>query len=85
MTVEYLQNNITFALKNLFGEVGASTPFDVLKFEIASSTTIRIVLRCPAHLAAKVRASLTLQGTYQGFQCAYHVHKVVHSLLELTA
>ena len=64
--VAFLANNVTFALKNLFGEVGAAVPVEILKATQKPPASVDFLLRCPAHVAVKVRAALTLQGAFQG-------------------
>jgi len=80
LTKTFLKNNITFALKNLFGEVGAAIPFSVLKL----SDTGEAILSCPAQSVVKLRSSLTLQGTFQGENCCYSVKQEARSLLQLS-
>ncbi len=82
----YLENNVTFALKNLFGELGAAAPIKVLKVEKKSDDgdpRASFLLACQDHAAAKVRAALSLQGVYQGRDCAYHVIAAGHTLLRI--
>ncbi|TRY70200.1 hypothetical protein TCAL_01208, partial [Tigriopus californicus] len=76
----YLTNNVTFALKNLFGEIGAAVPVEVIKFYPKSS---QLIVQCPSDWAVKVRASLSLQSSYQGQSCAYQVIKDSATLLSL--
>jgi len=77
-SVHYLETNITFSLKTLFGDCGAAIPFSVLKFE-----DLTAVLSCPDKSLVKLRTALTLQGTYQGNTCCYSVQKVTKNLLSL--
>jgi len=83
ISIPYLANNVTFALKSLFGEVGAAIPIEVLKSAEKDPASVEFILRCPAHVAVKVRAALTLQGTFQGHECAYHVLSADTSLLQI--
>jgi len=83
LSIPYLANNVTFALKSLFGEVGAAIPIEILKSTEKAPASIDFLLRCPAHVAVKVRAALTLQGTFQGHECAYHVLAADSSLLQI--
>ena len=87
---EYVLNNITYGLKTLFGEVGAACPIEILKLapnKNDSNDTFgseyTIILMCPSDFTVKLRASLTLHGSYQGERCAYHVVKAADSLLSL--
>jgi len=91
VTEDYVLNNIVYGLKTLFGEVGASFPINILKLSSEKSGAFEIdknefgiILMCPADCAVKLRASLTLHGTYQGERCAYHILKAANSLLSLT-
>ena len=90
VTEDYVLNNIVYGLKNLFGEVGASIPIIILKLSSETAGDIElhkneygIILMCPTECAVKLRASLTLHGSYQGERCAYHVLKAANSLLSL--
>lgn len=80
-SLPYLTNNITFALKNLFGEVGAAVPVQVIKFYPKSS---QLIVQCPSDWAVKVRAALSLQSSYQGQSCAYQVIHGSSTLLGLS-
>ena len=62
-STEYLSQNITSALKVLFGETGAAIPFKVIKSFPESSS---LILSCPDTYLVKLRAALTLQSSYQG-------------------
>jgi len=75
-SVHYLETNITFSLKTLFGDCGAGIPFSVLKFQ-----NLTAVLSCPDQSLVKLRTALTLQGTYQGNSCCYTVLRVTKNLL----
>ena len=92
VTEDYVLNNIIYGLKTLFGEVGAACPIEILKLSSSSSGSerqklntndYRIILMCPSDFAVKLRASLTLHGSYQGERCAYHVLKAADNLLSL--
>jgi len=78
-SVNYLETNITFSLKTLFGDCGAAIPFSVLKFENQTA-----LLSCPDISLVKLRTALTLQKTYQGNNCCYTVQKVTKNLLCLS-
>lgn len=89
ITEEYVTNNIVYGLKTLFGEVGAAFPFSILQLteesdKIFQKNEYRIILMCPYTCAVKLKASLTLHGSYQGERCAYHIIKSADSLLSLT-
>ena len=62
-STEYLSQNITNALKVLFGETGAAIPFKVIKSCQESNS---VIISCPDTYLVKLRAALTLQSSYQG-------------------
>ena len=80
-SLAYLENNIRFSLKSVFGEVGAALPFSVLQF---SSRTRQAVVRCSHTGLVKLRTALTLQRSYQGAACCYTVCRASPSLLALS-
>jgi len=90
VTEDYVRNNIVYGLKTLFGEVGAAFPISILQLSpedtksfSMNKTEFKIILTCPTDCAVKLRASLTLHGSYQGEKCAYHVMTAADSLLSL--
>ena len=62
-STEYLSQNITSALKVLFGETGAAIPFKVIKSCPVSDS---VIISCLDTYLVKLRAALTLQSSYQG-------------------
>ena len=62
-STEYLSQNITSALKVLFGETGAAIPFKVVKSCPESDS---VIISCLDTYLVKLRAALTLQSSYQG-------------------
>ncbi|XP_044729826.1 ribonuclease P protein subunit p14 [Chrysoperla carnea] len=76
----FFKKHVMQALNALFGEVGASTTVDLLKYE---SIPHRAVLRVPSVYYVKLRSSLTLAGDYEGIPCAYRIHKSSTYLLNL--
>lgn len=68
------------AVKQLFGEIGAAIPIDVLKF---NPQTLEGIIRVPSSHYIKVRGSLTLCGWYEGQNCVYRVRKSTPFLLGL--
>ena len=62
-SLEYITNNICGSLKAVFGEVGASIPFSVIKYCPETSSTI---IECPDTCLVKLRTALSLQNSYQG-------------------
>ena len=75
-SINYLETNITFALKTLFGDCGAAIPFSVLKF-----SDFQAVLCVSDNNVVKFRIALTLQNTYQGNTCCYSVIRITKNLL----
>jgi len=73
---EYLETNIIYSLKTLFGDCGAGIPFTVLEF-----ADFRAVVTVPDSSVVKFRTALTLQGNYQGINCCYTILKVTKSIL----
>jgi len=78
----YITNNIIFSLKSVFGELGAATPFTVLRYSSDSKT---LILSCPDTCLVKLRSALTLQSSYQGIDCCYSVIRVVKDLISLSS
>ena len=77
-SIQYLETNITFALKTLFGDCGAYIPFSVLKF-----SDLRAIISCPDTCLIKLRTALTLQKTYQGSLCCFTILKATKNLLTI--
>ncbi|XP_011874731.1 PREDICTED: uncharacterized protein LOC105565824 [Vollenhovia emeryi] len=78
----YIKKNVLEAVRTLFGEEGAKSPVNVLKFCPAQR---RFILRCPYKSYVRLRASLTLSSTYEGRRCVYTVHRASSNLLSFTA
>lgn len=68
------------AIKQLFGEIGAATTIDILKF---NPETLEAIVRVPKTFYIKLRGSLTLCGKYEGRPCIYFVRKTTSLLLAL--
>ena len=98
-SAEYTSQNITSALKVLFGETGAAIPFKVIKSCRESNS---VIISCPDTYLVKLRAALTLQSSYQGIirhrepfisndeyfsgvDCCYSVQRVAKELICLSA
>ena len=79
----FVENNLSVALANLFGDSGGAVPFRLLDCRAAPGAGLSLLLSCPDHLSARLRAAFTLQGSYQGKDCAYHVVGEGRTLLEL--
>ncbi|XP_075690057.1 ribonuclease P protein subunit p14 [Rhinoderma darwinii] len=71
---------ILSALKDLHGEVGASFPLDLLKY---NGKTLFAILRIKSSGLVKLWTSLTLLGQYQGHQCSVSVIQTSPFLLAL--
>lgn len=69
------------ALKDLFGEVGAASPVDVLTYE---EKTLLAVLRVRSSDLVKLWSSLTMLGSYRSRKCAFRVMQVSPFLLALS-
>ncbi|XP_076984979.1 ribonuclease P protein subunit p14 [Tamandua tetradactyla] len=69
------------ALKDLFGEVGAAMPLDILKYE---EKTLSAILRICSSGLVKLWSSLTLLGSYKDKKCAFRVIQVSPFLLALS-
>ncbi|XP_002713450.3 ribonuclease P protein subunit p14 [Oryctolagus cuniculus] len=69
------------ALQELFGEVGAALPFDVLTYE---EKTLKAILRVCNSGFVKLWSSLTMLGSYKGNKCAFRVIQVSPFLLALS-
>jgi len=67
-------------VKQLFGEVQAAIPTDLLKYDPVEK---RAILRVPKDHYVKLRSSLTLTGDYEGIPCCYNIHKATPLLLAL--
>ncbi len=78
-----MENNLLVGLRNVFGEAGAATPFDVVKADSDDGDALSLILSCPDHLAKKLRTAITLQGSYQGKRCAYHVIAEGRDMLQM--
>ncbi|XP_043830592.1 ribonuclease P protein subunit p14 [Dromiciops gliroides] len=72
---------IILALRDLFGEVGAALPFDVLAYE---EKNLSAILRICSSGLVKLWSSLTLLGSYQNKKCAFRVTQVSPFLLALS-
>ncbi|KAM4881738.1 ribonuclease P protein subunit p14 [Thomomys bottae] len=81
VNVAQFKQLLVSSLKDLFGEVGAALPVDVLTFE---EKTLSAILRVPSSGLAKLWSSLTLLGSYKGKKCALRVIQVSPFLLALS-
>lgn len=69
------------ALRDLFGEVGAALPVDVLTYD---EKTLSAILRVCSSGLVKLWSSLTLFGVYKSKKCAFRVIQVSPFLLALS-
>lgn len=76
----YVKGCIEQSLHRVFGEIGAHTTVDVLKFD---EKRRRLILRVPEQFYVKLRAALTLIDTFQGIPCYFHVQSTSCVLLSL--
>ncbi|KAL2716245.1 ribonuclease P protein subunit p14-like [Vespula squamosa] len=74
----YLKKNILEAVKQLFGEEGAKSVIDILKFNIPER---RFILRCESEFYIQLRASLTVASQFEGKPCVYIIHRATKNLL----
>ncbi|XP_073700819.1 ribonuclease P protein subunit p14 [Garra rufa] len=72
---------IICGLKDLYGEIGASFPFDLLKFDRNELTAI---LRVYNSGLVKLWSALTLLGSFENEACAFRVIQVSPFLLALS-
>ncbi|EFN75731.1 Ribonuclease P protein subunit p14, partial [Harpegnathos saltator] len=77
-----LKKNILQAVRQLFGEEGAKSTIDILKFTPA---TRRFILRCLSEDYVRLRAALTVASKYEGQTCVYTVHRASPNLLSFIA
>ncbi|KAM6981110.1 ribonuclease P protein subunit p14 [Aplochiton taeniatus] len=77
-----LKQLIIRGLQDLYGEVGAALPFDLLKYD---EQTLTAILRVRDRSLVKLWSAMTLLGTYQNQPCAFRVSQVSHFLLALSA
>lgn len=81
LTPAQLKQLIITGLKDLYGEVGAALPFDLLKFD---ENTLTAVLRICNRGLVKLWSALTLLGFYQNELCAFRIIQVSPFLLALS-
>lgn len=81
LNVAQFKQLLISALKDLFGEVAAALPLDVLTYE---EKTLSAILRICSSGLVKLWSSLTLLGSYKGKKCAFRVIQVSPFLLALS-
>ncbi|CAK9808939.1 Mitochondrial intermembrane space import and assembly protein 40-B [Anthophora plagiata] len=78
----YLKKNIFQSVKQLFGEEGTKYTVDILKYNPEEH---RFILRCTDDCYVRLRAALTVAGTYEGEPCNYLVHRATANLLSFSS
>ncbi|KAK0182501.1 hypothetical protein PV327_000637 [Microctonus hyperodae] len=68
----FFKKHLMQSLKQLFGELGADTTVDILKYD---SSSRKFILRCKSKDYVKLRSALTLASTYEEDTCIYIIHK----------
>lgn len=68
-------------LKSLFGDLGAASQVDILRYDASMR---RAILRVPNSGLVQLWSSLTWHDAHQGHKCRFHVHKISPCLLSLT-
>ncbi|XP_033885611.1 ribonuclease P protein subunit p14-like isoform X2 [Acipenser ruthenus] len=81
LNAAHFKQLIISSLRELYGEIGAALPFDVLKFE---ENTLSAVLRVYSSALVRLWSALTLLGGYQGQPCGVRVVQVTPFLLALS-
>ncbi|XP_022104978.1 ribonuclease P protein subunit p14-like [Acanthaster planci] len=71
---------VSKAVRQLYGETGASIPVDVLRYQ---DITKEAILRVPGRSLVKCWSALTLLGEYAQESCAIRVNQVSPQLLAL--
>ncbi|KAI5607571.1 ribonuclease P protein subunit p14 [Silurus asotus] len=73
LSPEQFKQLIVSGVKDLYGEVGAALPFDLLTFD---KSTLSAVLRVCNRGLVKLWSALTLIGTYENEPCAFRVSQL---------
>ncbi|XP_026996540.2 ribonuclease P protein subunit p14 isoform X1 [Tachysurus fulvidraco] len=81
LSPEQFKQFIISGVKDLYGEVGAALPFDLLTFD---QHTLSAVLRVYNRGLVKLWSALTLIGAYENKPCAFRVTQVSPFLLALS-
>lgn len=74
------KQHVTHSLYVLFGEIGASTDYEILKY---TQREKRAIISVPEDFYVKFYSALTLNGLFNGIECAYRIHKTTRDLTEL--
>jgi len=80
---DFVLHNITHGLGKVFGASGSAAPVQLDQLE-KYKDHLDLVISCPSHFAKRLRASLTLQGHYQGRPCVYTVKQVDSKPLQIS-
>ncbi|XP_058229425.1 ribonuclease P protein subunit p14 [Hemibagrus wyckioides] len=81
LSPEQFKQLIISGVKDLYGEVGAALPFDLLTFD---QHTLSAILRVYNRGLVKLWSALTLIGAYENKPCAFRVTQVSPFLLALS-
>ncbi|KAB5537094.1 hypothetical protein PHYPO_G00114870 [Pangasianodon hypophthalmus] len=81
LSPEQFKQLIISGVKDLYGEVGAAFPFDLLTFD---QSTLSAILRVYNRGLVKLWSALTLIGAYENEPCAFRVTQVSPFLLALS-
>ncbi|XP_072521857.1 ribonuclease P protein subunit p14 [Salminus brasiliensis] len=81
LSAEQFKQLIISGLKDLYGEIGAAFPFDVLTFD---QTELSAILRVYNRGLVKLWSAITLIGSYESVSCAFRVTQVSPFLLALS-
>ncbi|XP_059566849.1 ribonuclease P protein subunit p14-like [Myotis daubentonii] len=81
LNVAQFKQLLISALKDLFGEVDAALPLDILTY---GEETLSAILRICSSGFVRLWSSLTLLGSYKGKKCAFRVIQVSPFLLALS-
>uniref|UniRef100_A0AAY5F280 Uncharacterized protein n=1 Tax=Electrophorus electricus TaxID=8005 RepID=A0AAY5F280_ELEEL len=80
LSAEQFKQLIISGLKELYGEVGAAFPFDVLTFD---QFVLSAILRVYNNGLVKLWSALTLIGSCENESCAFRVTQVSSSVSKL--
>lgn len=80
VTFSSFKQHVYHSLYLLFGEVGSSTTVELLKYYQSEK---RAILSVPEDFFVRLYSALTLNGVFNGIECAYRVHKTTRDLLDI--
>ena len=82
LSVPFIENNISTALKSVFGESGAGIPFNVVKVT-EETDFLDLIIATNLTFAKKLRAAITLKSQFQSVPSFYEVLNESDTLIEL--